>query len=68
MREKVLEIKGLNKAFGKKQIIHNLNLTVYAGEILGFLGPNGSGKTTTIKMVMGFLTPDQGRFPFAECL
>ena len=60
MREKVLEIKGLNKAFGKKQIIHNLNLTVYAGEILGFLGPNGSGKTTTIKMVMGFLTPDQG--------
>lgn len=58
--EAILSIKNLNKSFGSKHIIKNVSFDVYAGEILGFLGPNGSGKTTTIKMIMGFLFPDSG--------
>lgn len=55
-----LSIHNLNKSFGKKQIIHNLSLDLYPGEILGFLGANGAGKTTVLKMILGFLTPDSG--------
>lgn len=58
--EAILSIKNLNKSFGSKHIIKNVSFDVYAGEIFGFLGPNGSGKTTTIKMIMGFLFPDSG--------
>lgn len=58
--ETVLSVKNLNKSFGSKHIIKNATFDVYAGEIFGFLGPNGSGKTTTIKMIMGFLFPDSG--------
>ena len=58
--ETVLSVKNLNKNFGSVQIIKNASFDVYAGEIFGFLGPNGSGKTTTIKMIMGFLFPDSG--------
>ena len=58
--ETILSINNLNKSFGSKQIIKNASFDVYAGEIFGFLGPNGSGKTTTIKMIMGFLYPDSG--------
>ena len=58
--ETILSIKNLNKSFGSKHIIKNASFDVYAGEIFGFLGPNGSGKTTTIKMIMGFLFPDSG--------
>ncbi len=60
MSEKVLEIKNLSKSFGSKNIINNLSLSINSGEICGFLGPNGSGKTTTIKMIVGLLLPDSG--------
>lgn len=59
-REVVLSIKGLNKYFGKKQILHGVELECVKGEVFGFLGPNGAGKTTTIKMAVGLLRIDEG--------
>lgn len=56
----VIDVRGLNKHFGDKHVVRNVSLQVRPGEIYGFLGPNGSGKTTTIRMVCGLLTPDSG--------
>jgi len=56
----VIDVRGLNKSFGKHHVVRDLALTVRRGEIFGFLGPNGSGKTTTIRMLCGLLTPDSG--------
>lgn len=58
--ETAIEIRGLNKYFGKRQVLKNVDLDTYAGEVFGFLGPNGAGKTTTIKMVVGLLAIDEG--------
>ena len=58
--ENILSVKNLNKSFGKRKIRNDMSFQVNGGEIFGFLGPNGSGKTTTIKMIMGFLFPDSG--------
>ncbi len=55
-----IEVEGLTKFFGKKKVVDNLSLRVERGRIQGFLGPNGSGKTTTIRMLCGLLTPDGG--------
>lgn len=55
-----IDVKGLNKSFGTKHVVKNVSLQVRAGEIFGFLGPNGSGKTTCIRMLCGLLTPDSG--------
>lgn len=52
---------GLTKKFGKKTVVDNFDMSVPKGAIYGFLGPNGSGKTTTIRMMCGLLTPDGGR-------
>ena len=60
MGKKVLELKNVSKSFGKRKIIDNLNLEVEEGEIYGFLGPNGSGKTTTIKMIVRLINSDSG--------
>jgi|GEM_PF-3537 ABC-type multidrug transport system, ATPase component len=56
----VIAVRGLNKFFGDRHVVKNLSLTVAPGEIFGFLGPNGSGKTTSIRMLCGLLTPDSG--------
>ena len=56
----VIEIKQLTKDYGNKKGIFNLNLSVKKGEVFGFLGPNGSGKTTTIRHLMGFIHPNKG--------
>ena len=56
----VIEVQGLTKRYGDKTVVDNVSLSVAEGEISGFLGPNGSGKTTTIRMMCGLLTPDQG--------
>jgi len=58
--ELVIDVHGLNKSFGKKHVVKNFSLQVKRGEIHGFLGPNGSGKTTSIRMLCGLLTPDSG--------
>jgi ABC-2 type transport system ATP-binding protein len=55
-----IDVRGLNKSFGKKRVVVDVSMRVARGEILGFLGPNGSGKTTTIRMMCGLLTPDSG--------
>lgn len=56
----VIDVSGLNKHFGAKHVVRDLTLSVKRGEIYGFLGPNGSGKTTSIRMLCGLLTPDSG--------
>lgn len=58
--ECIIDVNNLNKSFGKKQAVINASLKVNRGEIFGFLGPNGSGKTTTIRLLCGLLTPDSG--------
>jgi len=55
-----IDVKGLQKYFGDKHVVKDLSLQVGHGEIVGFLGPNGSGKTTAIRMMCGLLTPDGG--------
>lgn len=56
----IIDVKHLSKNFGKQHAVTNLYLQIRRGEIFGFLGPNGSGKTTTIRMLCGLLTPDSG--------
>ena len=55
-----IDVRGLNKHFGDKHVVNDLSLKVKRGEIFGFLGPNGSGKTTSIRLMCGLLTPDSG--------
>jgi ABC-2 type transport system ATP-binding protein len=56
-----IEAEGLTKSFDGHVVVHDLSMRVRRGSIFGFLGPNGSGKTTTIRMLCGLLTPDSGR-------
>jgi ABC-type multidrug transport system ATPase subunit len=60
--ETVLSISGLTKNFGKLCAVNSLNLEVKAGQVFGMLGPNGSGKTTTLGMLMGVTNPSSGEF------
>jgi len=55
-----VDVRGLNKRFGDKHVVQDLSIQIEAGRITGFLGPNGSGKTTTLRMLCGLLTPDSG--------
>lgn len=55
-----IEVHRLSKSFNGRQVVHDLSMQVKRGSIYGFLGPNGSGKTTTIRMLCGLLTPDSG--------
>jgi ABC-2 type transport system ATP-binding protein len=55
-----IDVHGLNKSFGPKHVVKDFSLEVRHGEIYGFLGPNGSGKTTSIRMICGLLRPDSG--------
>ena len=55
-----ITVRGLTKRFGARTVVDNVDLTVMPGRICGFLGPNGSGKTTTLRMICGLLIPDAG--------
>ena len=55
-----IDVTGLSKSFGDRKVVSDLSMQVKRGAIYGFLGPNGSGKTTTIRMLCGLLTPDSG--------
>jgi ABC-2 type transport system ATP-binding protein len=59
--ELAIDVEGLNKSFGARHVVKDFSLKVKRGEIYGFLGPNGSGKTTTIRMLCGLLKPDAGK-------
>src|SRR5262249_5810952 len=56
----VIDARGLVKRFGRRTVVDHVSMRVERGQICGFLGPNGSGKTTTIRMLCGLLTPDEG--------
>ena len=56
-----IDVEGLTKRFGDRVVVDHFSMQVPRGAIYGFLGPNGSGKTTTIRMICGLLTPDEGR-------
>ncbi|MDP3740513.1 MAG: ABC transporter ATP-binding protein [Hyphomonadaceae bacterium] len=56
----VIDVQNLNKSFGDKRVVKDFSIQVPRGRITGFLGPNGSGKTTTLRMLCGLLTPDSG--------
>ena len=57
----VLKCENVNKSFGKKKILYDVSFEMYPGDILGFIGPNGSGKTTTIKTILGLYKLDKGK-------
>ena len=56
--ELAIDVRGLTKRFGTRTVVNGIDLAVQRGSIVGFLGPNGSGKTTTMRMLCGLLTPD----------
>jgi len=58
--DKVLEIKGLSKSYGRKEVLKNVSFDIEPGKIVGLLGPNGSGKTTLMKIIMGLLQDYNG--------
>ncbi|GAA3325587.1 ABC transporter ATP-binding protein [Paeniglutamicibacter sulfureus] len=60
LEDLAIRTTGLGKSFGKRRAVNDLDLAVPRGSIFGFLGPNGSGKTTTIRMLLGLATPDAG--------
>lgn len=60
MTEPVISVKNLTRRFGDFVAVDHINFDVAKGEIVGYLGPNGSGKTTTIRMLLGLLTPSEG--------
>ncbi|WP_454718224.1 ABC transporter ATP-binding protein [Caulobacter segnis] len=60
MSDLAVDVRGLNKSFGPRHVVHDVSIQVEKGRITGFLGPNGSGKTTTLRMLCGLLTPDSG--------
>jgi len=57
----IIDVHGLTKRFGKKTAVNGVDISVPEGQVWGFLGPNGSGKTTTIRMLCGLLKPDAGK-------
>jgi ABC-2 type transport system ATP-binding protein len=59
-RELAISVRGLSKSFNGRRVVQDCSIDVPAGTIYGFLGPNGTGKTTTIRMLCGLLTPDAG--------
>src|SRR4249920_4051008 len=60
MTATAIAVSGLVKTFGPTRALDGLNLTVHTGEVHGFLGPNGSGKTTTLRILLGLLRADGG--------
>src|SRR5919202_6139718 len=55
-----IDVHGLNKSFGDRHVVRDVSIAVEQGRVTGFLGPNGSGKTTTMRLLCGLLTPDSG--------
>ena len=62
----VLKISGLSKNYGKVKALQKLDLIVESGQVLGLLGPNGSGKTTTLGIILGIIRQDEGSFEWFD--
>lgn len=62
----LLETRSLTKSYGGRKVVDNVNIEVRRGEIVGLLGPNGAGKTTTFYMIVGLVTPDEGKIAFDQ--
>ena len=60
----LLQIKGIKKAYGDKQVLNGIQMTINEGDIYGLLGPNGVGKTTTLKSILGLVSVDAGEFVY----
>ena len=60
MQESVLQIDGVTKTYGARTVVNDVSFDVRRGEVFGFLGPNGSGKTTTIRISLGIIRPNSG--------
>ena len=58
----LIEIKNLSAGYDSRTVLRNINLTVYDRDFLGIIGPNGGGKTTLIKCILGLLKPTEGKF------
>ncbi|MBN2329329.1 MAG: metal ABC transporter ATP-binding protein [Candidatus Omnitrophica bacterium] len=58
--EKIIDIKNLSFGYGREKVLENVSLRIEAGEFLGIVGPNGGGKTTLLKIILGFLRPESG--------
>ncbi len=63
---KILKIEGISKRYGVNQAVKDLSLTINRGDVYGFLGPNGSGKTTTLGIILGVIRPDSGFYEWSE--
>jgi len=66
--DSVLSISGLTKHYGSVKAVQDLKLTISGGQVYGILGPNGSGKTTTLGMILGIIIPSKGRFSWFDHL
>ena len=63
---KLIEIKNMTAAYGKKQVLRDVSLTVWENDFLGIIGPNGGGKTTLLKVILGLLPPKEGNIHFFD--
>ncbi|MBU1976268.1 MAG: ABC transporter ATP-binding protein [Nanoarchaeota archaeon] len=66
MSEPIFKIRNVSKSFGSKTVLSNINLDIYAGEVLGVIGSSGSGKTTLLNTIIGFLKPEKGDVLFRQ--
>ena len=64
MSSELLQLVGVHKRFGAQVVLNDVNFAVVPGEIVGLVGPNGSGKTTTINVISGLLQADEGAIDF----
>ncbi|HMS18674.1 MAG TPA: ATP-binding cassette domain-containing protein, partial [Planctomycetota bacterium] len=62
----LLNVEGLRRRFGGRQVVDDVSLRVNSGEMVGLLGPNGAGKTTTFRMILGLVRPDAGSIQFKD--
>ena len=62
--EKLIEIKGISAAYGNKTVLRNVELDIFKDDFLGIIGPNGGGKTTLLKVILGLLSPVSGNITF----
>mgnify|MGYP000087355857 CR=1 FL=1 len=66
MKTPILQMTGISAAYDNKTVLENINLTVFERDFLGVIGPNGGGKTTLIKVMLGLLNPTAGKVTFYQ--